>query len=85
MPIYEFLCPQCGHQFEKLVKLNEVPGCPCCSCLKAEKQLTFSAGISTGRTKGKASTEARQINKVRQSEQQMAHAEYLKKHNESHH
>ena len=85
MPIYEFLCPACGHHFEKLVKLNETPACPSCACPEPERQLSLSAGISTGKTRGKARNEAVQINKVRQSEQKMAHAEYLKKHNEDHH
>ena len=85
MPIYEFLCPACGHHFEQLVKLNEIPACPSCANEETEKQVTFSAGISTGKTRGKARTEAQQTNSIRQSEQKMAHAEYLKKHNEDHH
>lgn len=85
MPIYEYRCPSCGDQFEALVKLGETPECPSCGSAEPEKLLSLAAGISTGKTRGKATTEARQIRNTRQSEQKMAHAEYLKKHNEEHH
>lgn len=31
MPIYEYVCPACGYEFEELVKINtEVADCPKC-------------------------------------------------------
>lgn len=31
MPIYEYVCEACGHEFEKLVKVNAaLPDCPEC-------------------------------------------------------
>ncbi|MBK7759085.1 MAG: zinc ribbon domain-containing protein [Deltaproteobacteria bacterium] len=39
MPIYEYACPDCGHQFERLQKISEPPVtvCPACSAEKVRK------------------------------------------------
>jgi putative FmdB family regulatory protein len=76
MPIYEFLCPECGHHFEKLVKLDEVPACPSCTCEKPQRQFSLSAGISTGKTRNKALSKARQRAGSIKKEQNHAQAEY---------
>jgi putative FmdB family regulatory protein len=48
MPIYEFRCPACGHQFEELVlgrlPLEEVH-CPRCLKPGAEKILSAFSGV----------------------------------------
>ena len=85
MPIYDFLCPACGHSQEMLVKMNETPTCPACQKSAMERQLSLSAAISTGRTRDKSLTNARQIKSGIKEEQDRAHAEYLRKHNEDHH
>ncbi len=85
MPIYDFLCPSCGHKFEQLVKLNESARCPACSCAETERQFTLRVGISTGKTQGRAISEARRISKTRQSEQVKAHTEYLNQHHDDFH
>lgn len=85
MPIYEFLCPSCGHHFEKLVKLTEVPACPSCAFASPERQLSLSAGISTGKTRNKALTVARQRAKSVKTEQDHAQAEYERNHLRDHH
>jgi len=85
MPIYEFLCPSCGHHFEKLVKLTEVPACPSCAFASPERQLSLSAGISTGKTRNKALTVARQRAKSVETAQAQAQAEYARNHPPEHH
>ncbi len=30
MPIYEYSCTACGHEFEELVRGDEKPVCPSC-------------------------------------------------------
>lgn len=55
MPIYEYYCPACDVEFEKLVKLSEanaVQDCPECGERHTQKKLsTFSTGGgSTGRS-----------------------------------
>ena len=47
MPIYEYTCDACGHEFELLVMGSEVPACPQCESEKLEKRFsTFAPGSS---------------------------------------
>ena len=43
MPIYEYSCRACGHQFESLVLRAETPGCPSCQSEDLEKLLSLPA------------------------------------------
>jgi len=43
MPIYEYLCRQCGHQLERLQKLSDAPLRDCPACAKPELQRLISA------------------------------------------
>ncbi len=46
MPIYEYYCPDCDVEFEKLVKLSEanaVQDCPECSGRHTQKKLSVFA------------------------------------------
>jgi len=46
MPIYEYRCQACGHEFEKLQKLSDPVITDCPSCGKAEvKKLISAAGF----------------------------------------
>jgi putative FmdB family regulatory protein len=44
VPLYEYLCPKCGHRFEKIEKLGaaEIKKCPKCGG-KAERTITSPA------------------------------------------
>ena len=45
MPIYEYVCQSCGHEFELLVMGREKPACPECEGTKLEKRFsTFAPG-----------------------------------------
>ncbi len=48
MPIYEYQCRKCGHNFEELRRMSdadEVRACPKCGAKKVERQVsTFAAG-----------------------------------------
>lgn len=53
MPIYEFICNSCGHQFEELCKINfklEEIECPECSKkdVKKKPSLFGQKGTSSG-------------------------------------
>ena len=60
MPIYEFVCENCGHEFEELVMSSDNKKCKCPKCKKRKvKKListvcTRSAGSEAG-SKGKQS------------------------------
>lgn len=46
MPIYEYYCPDCSTEFEKLVRLSEaniIPDCPECGEKHAQKKLSAFA------------------------------------------
>ena len=43
MPIYEYACQDCGHDFEKLVRSDTVPECPHCRSKRLDKQLSVFA------------------------------------------
>jgi len=44
VPIFEYLCAECGHKFETIVFGEQKAECPKCHTAKLEQQLsTFSA------------------------------------------
>jgi len=46
MPIYEYICRDCGQPFEKMVRLSETqtsPTCPSCGSPDTRKQLSTFA------------------------------------------
>jgi putative FmdB family regulatory protein len=45
MPIYEYACAACGHQFEEWQKMSDKPvkTCPKCKAKKVEKQISMTS------------------------------------------
>jgi putative FmdB family regulatory protein len=43
MPIYEYVCRKCRHEFEVLLRGDEQPECPKCGDRKLDKLLSVSA------------------------------------------
>lgn len=43
MPLFEYRCEKCDHDFEVLVRAGEVPHCPTCDSKKLEKLMSVSA------------------------------------------
>lgn len=74
MPIFEYECGKCGHQFEALV-LPTLPAakCPSCQSKKLKQQISLCAVSSEG-TKANALKAAKQRNKKVGTE--MAHADH---------
>jgi putative FmdB family regulatory protein len=49
VPLYEFRCRRCGHEFEKLVgAAAPVPACPACGAKKAERKFSVFGSRSGG-------------------------------------
>ena len=47
MPIYEYACPECGNQFEQLMRLGDGnPPCPGCGEIHVVKKLSAFAPLS---------------------------------------
>lgn len=48
MPIYEYLCRDCGHHFEWLTREGQKPTCPSCESRKLDKTLSLPAAHTSG-------------------------------------
>ncbi|MGD0226528.1 MAG: zinc ribbon domain-containing protein [Terriglobia bacterium] len=48
MPIFEYVCPKCGHVFEKLIlsRNQPTPPCPKCGSTQAEQKYSTFATAS---------------------------------------
>jgi putative FmdB family regulatory protein len=40
MPLFDFHCPACGHDFEALVRSGQTPACPQCASTALEKAVS---------------------------------------------
>lgn len=86
MPIYDYRCKQCAHEFELIVlRTSPVPACPSCDSQDIEQLLSGFAVSSEG-------TRQTSIDKLRRSykassqrrDEQVAAVEYEKKEREEH-
>jgi len=41
MPIYEYACTACGHEFELLIRGKATPACPACESEDLERKLSL--------------------------------------------
>jgi len=48
MPLYEYQCQSCSHQFELLVRGTETPQCPACQATALERRLSVFAAHASG-------------------------------------
>jgi putative FmdB family regulatory protein len=84
MPIYEYECRGCGHQFEQLIRTGDTPACPSCHAQDLERLLSHSS-VSTEHTRQVSFNRARARAKLTQRDKDVAQAEYEKKHHEEGH
>ncbi|MBW1675722.1 MAG: zinc ribbon domain-containing protein [Deltaproteobacteria bacterium] len=54
MPLYEFRCPKCGHEFEQIVFSSDkgLVKCPKCAAPKPERLLSIFSSSTTGMRAG---------------------------------
>jgi putative FmdB family regulatory protein len=43
MPLYEYACEECGHEFEALVFSGDEPECPACRSRKLHRAMSVPA------------------------------------------
>ena len=85
MPLYDYLCPKCGHRFDQLVKLDQpAPPCPKCGAKKTDRQSSWSAAVSTTTSREKSLVQARGKAKSVKREQDHAHQQYIRQHMKDH-
>ncbi|MFZ5828717.1 MAG: FmdB family zinc ribbon protein [Planctomycetota bacterium] len=51
MPIYEYHCADCGHEFEFLVRGDEKPTCPSCGRERLTRQMSAPAAHTASGSK----------------------------------
>ncbi len=78
MPIYEYKCSGCGHEFEELVRVGETPDCPACKGRDLQRLVSLPI-VSTKGTRQRSFDKARRAAGAVQREQQHAQREYERK------
>lgn len=58
MPLYEYRCQDCDHDFELLVRESTTLACPACHGQQLEKQLSVFAVADGGRGPSRAAAPA---------------------------
>ncbi len=48
MPIYDFVCGNCQHEFEDIVVKSEIPACPKCAGTNITKKVSAPSPLKTG-------------------------------------
>lgn len=79
MPIFEYACRGCGHQFETLVRGSQTPPCPSCASLNLERLLSLPA-IHSDTTHSLALKAAKKRDVKQGAEQARAQLEYERNH-----
>ena len=91
MPIYEYKCVTCGHQFERLVRRSSTPvpaddteaGCPACRGLELEQVLSLFA-VSSESTRQQNRSQGRKVAQGSLKEQRVAEMETIVHHHREH-
>ena len=84
MPLYEYSCKACGHEFETLVRTGDpAPTCASCGSSDLEK-LLHSVAVSTENTRAFNFAKARERAKKVKRDKDVAQFEYEEKHRHEH-
>ena len=81
MPIYEYRCTGCGHEFEMLVLAGTVPACPSCKSEDLEKRISMPA-VKSDSTHALALKAAKKRDTKQAAENARAQREYELHHND---
>jgi putative FmdB family regulatory protein len=81
MPIFDFVCSDCGELFEALVRGTQAASCPKCQSTTLEKQLSLPA-IKTDASHGLAMQAATRRDKAQGAERMHAQRQYELSHDD---
>ena len=82
MPIYDYLCRECGHEFEGLVRKEmAIPDCPSCHGNDLEQLLSMPSVHSEARKK-RSMKAARNRDKVQAKEREYTQRQYELNHDD---
>jgi len=74
MPIYEYECRACGHQFEYLVlPSSSEPECPSCHDRDLQKMISLCAVSSEGTRQSHLNRERKKYSKINKEKQHEEH------------
>ncbi|MGE0593149.1 MAG: FmdB family zinc ribbon protein [Vicinamibacterales bacterium] len=54
MPLFEYACSACAHEFEMLVRGDDTPVCPACHGTRLERRMSVFAAHTPGASSGTA-------------------------------
>jgi putative FmdB family regulatory protein len=80
MPLHEYHCRACGHQFEALVRLADMPACPSCHSQDLERLLSAFGMSSLDRTKALVKAERKKRAPVQRAQRQEEFQHVLREH-----
>ena len=81
MPIYEYICKSCGHEFEKLVRHGKTPACASCGATNVERVFSLP-NVKSETTRAQAMRTAKQRDKAQGTERVQAQIAYEKSHDD---
>ena len=81
MPIYEYRCETCGHEFETLVLGKTQPECPSCQSQDLERLLSVPTVHSTA-TRAMSMRAAKKRDKAQATERVIEQKKYEEAHND---
>jgi putative FmdB family regulatory protein len=79
MPIYEYQCRACQHQFEAIVRVSELPRCPACGGQELDRLISQFA-VDSGGTRQRSLASIQRQNAKITRDKDHADFEYDKKH-----
>ena len=79
MPIYEYQCRACHHQFEAIVRVSDVPRCPACGGQELDRLISQFA-VDSGGTRQRSLASIQRQNAKITRDKGHADFEYDKKH-----
>ena len=81
MPLYEYECRGCGHQFEQLVRGSATPSCPSCASGDLERVLSvFAVSSETMRASALQTARCRAASNPDRIERQRSEVEHTVEH-----
>lgn len=79
MPLYEYGCRRCGHQFEMLIRDGQTAVCAACASDDVERQPSLF-GVSTEGTREASRTRARRSAELQHRDRVIAEREWVENH-----
>ena len=80
MPLYDFECRACNHQFEALVRGSSEPVCPVCQSRDLARQISSFAMSSLEHTKELVKAERKRLEPKHRAERQEEFQHTLREH-----